>query len=907
MEHEAFSPRFDATDAPLRSDVRFLGALLGEVLKEQGGNELFDVVETARRAARARRNGNLEAGRRLEAVLSGLDPHRAAEVTRAFSAYFALVNMAERVHRLRRRRDHLAAGEPQAGSLASVAQRLAEAGIHASRVHEILRDLGIEPVFTAHPTEAIRRSILAKEQRVARVLVERLERTSPTPEDEAKFIGRLRNEITLMWQTGEHAGAGRTVADEVEHVLFYLTDVIYRVTPALDEALAEALDRAYGPGTGNDLPCPLVRFGSWVGGDMDGNPNVGPDTIQDTLARQRELILDRYLLDVRKLFAKLSQSRSHVPVDAAVETRCRRYRREMTKTAETLSPRYEDMPYRVLLWFIHARLEATRRGGEHAYPSADAFAEDLKLIADSLARNRGAHAGLFHVRRLRRRLAAFGFHLVTLDVRQDASVHREAVGRLLEDPGFAGKDCRERLAALHAGFDAGAAGATAGDEETGRTLRVFAGLAEARREYGDDAVGPYIISMAQGPDDALAVLWLARFGGLTQPDGTVPLDIAPLFETVRDLNHAGESLSSLLADPLYRAHVASRKNRQVVMLGYSDSNKESGLAASRWALYRAERALSRAADEAGVQLTLFHGRGGTVGRGGSKPRAGILAEPPGVVRGRLRVTEQGEIIHAKYGLRGIALRTLELTTGAVLEAAALGAGRPAPPAEWTGAMGTVAGAGREAFRALVYDDPRFLPYFRAATPIDVIERLRIGSRPASRRSGGRVEDLRAIPWVFAWMQSRHLIPGWFGVGSGLARAVAEHGEETLKSMASGWPFFANLLADVEMVLAKADLGIASRYAALADDEVRPVFTIIREEFDRTCREVWRLKETCDLLEDEPVLRRAIWLRNPYVDPMSILQVDLLARWRAGGRSDPELERALGSTVRGIARGMQNTG
>jgi phosphoenolpyruvate carboxylase len=445
------------------------------------------------------------------------------------------------------------------------------------------------------------------------------------------------------------------------------------------------------------------------------------------------------------------------------------------------------------------------------------------------------------------------------------------------------------------------------DGETARTLGVFSCIADAHRYFGSDAIGPYIISMARGPDDPLAVLYLARQSGLRDAEGAVPLDIAPLFETVADLDGAGATLESLLADPVYSAHVKARGGRQIVMLGYSDSSKESGLAASRWALHRAESALSEAAARSGVELTLFHGRGGTPSRGGSKPRAGILAQPPGVMKGRFRVTEQGEIIHAKYGLRGIALRTLELMTGAVLESSALDSTRPGPKAEWRDAMDTIAAAARAAFRSLVYEDPDFIAYFRQATPIDIIERLEIGSRPASRREGGGIESLRAIPWVFSWMQNRHLLPGWYGIGRGLEAAADSHGVKVLLEMAHEWPFFATLLADVEMALAKADMGIAERYSRLAGEIGKGIFPRLRDEYDHTADRICRILATGEVLEREPVLRRSIQLRNPYVDPISLLQVDLLARWRAGGRHDPELEGALKVTVRGIARGMQNTG
>ena len=891
----------------LRRDVSFLGALLGEVLREQDGDEFFEIVEGARVAARSRREGDTDAEKTLDDLLTGLAPADASEVARAFSGYFALVNMAERVQRIRRRREYLRSGTPQPGSLDDVMRRLAASGATPSEVRAVLGKMLVEPVFTAHPTEAIRRTILAKEQRVAALLIDRLQHTDRTPTEDAALTGRLRDEITLMWQTAEHPGVRRTVADETEHVLFYLIDVIYRVVPALDEAMAASFLTAFGGDAENALPGPFVRFGSWVGGDMDGNPNVGPDTIRRTLDRQREMIIGRYITEVRELFGHLSQSRSRVEVDPELEQRCVFYRQTMPEVAAGIPDRYDDMPHRILLWFCWARLEEILAGGDHAYPSASGFLEDLELVTASLRRHKGEHAGLLRTSRLAQRVAAFGFHMATLDIRQDAAVHRAAVGVLLDDAEFEDSGSLKRTAMLREALESVVEADVPTDPGVAKTLGVFRALAEAKEVFGPEAIGPYIISMAQGPDDALAVLYLARCAGLIDSVGGVPLDVAPLFETVGDLDQASETLTALLDNPLYRAHVAARGDRQIVMLGYSDSSKESGLAASRWALYRAESALSEVADRAGVELTLFHGRGGTPSRGGSKPRAGILAQPPGVMHGRMRLTEQGEIIHAKYGLRGIALRTLELLTGAVLEASAADGEASRSRGEFADAMTTVARAGRSTYRALVYENPDFIPYFRSATPIDIIERLEIGSRPASRRSGGGVENLRAIPWVFSWMQNRHLLPGWYGVGAGLQAAIDAHGEDLLGEMASDWPFFENLLADVEMVLAKADMGIAERYAGLAGEAGEKLFPGILAEYCRTRELICALRGIREPLEREPVLRRSIRLRNPYVDPISILQVDLLRRWRAGDRKDHELEEALKVTVRGIARGMQNTG
>jgi phosphoenolpyruvate carboxylase len=899
---------FPEADEPLRRDVSLLGNLLGEVLKEQGGRELFDRVEAARTAAIRHRTTGQPISH-LEQLLRGHDPIEASELVRAFSAYFSLVNVAEQVHRIRRRRQYaLGSDTPQPGSMAAVLQTLDGEGLTADQVAEFSRVLAVVPVFTAHPTEATRRTLLSKEHRVADELVDRMEKQHRSPSDEESSIRRLREIISSAWQTDEQPAVRRTVADEVEHAAFYLSEVLYRVAPTFHDEFEVAFERVFGTAITAASAGPTVRFASWVGGDMDGNPFVGPETILATLERHRELILDRYRRDVRRLFDRLSQSRSRIDMDPEVIDTCRRYREMLPEVAASIPERYDDMPYRVLLWLLWARLEATKHDDDARYDSADDFRQDLALIAASLRGHRGQHAGLSGVERLIRKVETFGFHMATLDVRQDALVHRRVVGAVIGQPDLEERTPAERALAVQAALasDARSTDVPPGDEIR-RTFDVFRAIAEARRRFGEQAVGPYIISMAGGVDDVLAVLLLARIAGLVDTSGAVPLDVAPLFETVDDLETSASTLRSMTNDPLYRGHLADRDHHQVVMLGYSDSSKISGVAASRWALYRAQEELVAAAEATRLRLTLFHGRGGTVGRGGSKPRQAVLAEPRGAVRGRLRVTEQGEIINLKYGLEEIAERTLELMVGAVLESTALCDHMPTPAAEWRAVMATVADGARAAYHELVHDDPDFLAYFRAATPIDVIERMPIGSRPPSRRSGSGVEDLRAIPWVFAWMQSRHLLPGWFGVGDGLAAALDRHGEESLRRMAVEWPFFANLLADVEMVLAKADMDIAACYAVLAGQTGERIFPIVRDRFELTRDLVLRLTGESELLDREPILQRSIRLRNPYVDPMSLVQVDLLRRWRERDRDDSGLEKALFTTVRGIARGLRNTG
>jgi phosphoenolpyruvate carboxylase len=642
---------------------------------------------------------------------------------------------------------------------------------------------------------------------------------------------------------------------------------------------------------------------------MDGNPNVGADTIRATLARHLELALRRYREELRGLHEHLSQSATRVAVDDALLERVRAYEARFPDAAAAVPARYRDMPYRRLLWLMEARLARKGRGEDGGYGPPEELRDDLALVAASLARHGGARAGLALVRRALWRVDVFGFHLAALDVRQDAAVHRRVAGTLLGDAGFAARSPEERARRIAAALDADEMPVQGGalDDEARRTLDVFRALAEARERYGARALGPFVVSMAQGPDDALAVLLLARAGGCVDADGRVPLDVAPLFETVDDLEAGPDVLRALARDAVYAAHLAARGARQVVMLGYSDSNKDGGIAAARVALDRAQERLVAAAAELDLALLLFHGRGGSISRGGSKPRAGLLAAPPGALGGHSRSTEQGEIVGAKFGLRGIAARTLEVTLGALLERSAGGDPARAATDEERAIADTLSAASRARYRALVHDDPVFPALFQGMTPIDVIERLAIGSRPARRRGMRGVEDLRAIPWVFAWTQCRAVLPGWFGVGAGLAAAIEAHGLAAVRAAARGWPFLATLFADVEMVLAKSDLDIATRYAELAGDAGARLFPEIRAEHERSVALLLEVCEQRELLERDPTLRRSIRLRNPYVDPLSWIQVDHLRRWRASGRADRELERVLVQTVRGIARGLRNTG
>lgn len=898
---------FEDKDQALRDDVRTLGKMVGELIREQGGEELFEFVENARLRSIRRREENEKPGEELAALVRDLDPALAKQVIRSFSTYFQMVNTAEKVHRIRRRREYLQeVGHYQPGGFEDTLVKLKAAGVGAADFQALLNRLHIEPVFTAHPTEPTRRTMLRKEQNIVRHLVELLNPTM-TAQEKAVALENIRLLITTGWQTNEHPSEQMTVADELEHVLFFVTDVLYRAMPPFYEDMENAVGRIYGD-DGASIKVPVIaRFASWVGGDMDGNPNVNAKTIRATLARQRSLVLDLYYKECAALSAKLSQTTDVIDVDDAILQRIDEYRAVFQQAYHAVPARHRNMPYRVLLRLIQQRLQSTYDDDIYPYERVAQLRGDIKLIARSLQNNKGSNAGLFTTRRLLRRIDTFGFHLVTLDVRQDAEVHRQVVGECLGVADWMELSREQRLAQVIEALESRESAPELLSNQARKTLQVFQAISACRRKYGRQAIGPFIVSMTQGADDILSVLLLAHWGGLHTKRGDVPLDVAPLLETVDDLENGREILDTILSTEVYQEHLARRNKRQMVMIGYSDSNKDSGLAAARWALQNAQETLVQLVEPYDVDLTLFHGRGGTISRGGSKTHVAVLGAPPGTVNGRLRVTEQGEIINEKYGLRGIALRTLEQVTGSVALATALPRHRGNDMPEWHRMMDVIAAESRLAYRKLVYETEGFYPYFREATPIDLIERMRIGSRPSSRRTQSGIGDLRAIPWVFSWTQSRCMLPGWYGIGSGLAKAAIEFGEDVFREMFKEWYFMRALTADAEMVLAKADLGIAKLYSELAGDLHDEFFPIIEKEYELTQNLILEYSEHQALLEGDSTLQRAIMLRNPYVDPMSLMQIDLLARWRASGREDDALFAALLASVNGIAQGLQNTG
>ena len=918
-----FPPKHEA----LREDVHALGALIGEILREQGGRQLFELVELDRHAAIRRRDGDEQAAFQLAASVRDRPPALARDLVRAFSMWFQAVNLAEKVHRIRRRREYFRqdSGRPQPSGVEDGIASLKSRGLRFEQVLALVGSLRIEPVFAAHSMDSTRRTLLRKQQRVAQHLLDRLD-PMLTPQDSRNLWSSIRIELTTAWQTEELPRERLTVGDEREQVLFYLIEILYRVVPAFYEEIAQALEKHYGvPADSIELPA-ILRFGSWVGGDMDGNPDVHAKTIRETLARQQQMILNSYFEDCRKLSQRLSQSAGRITVSPELTQRMEDYM-TLAPGARSATPiRHDRMPYRMFLAQIGDRLRLTYEGRANGYESARQLRDDVRLIAASLAANKGANAGLFYIRRLLRRIDTFGFHLASLDVRQHASVLHEVIARGNDDPGWLGRAGAERRRSLAEMLEKDAGPKVDLDALAKRNLAVFEAFAQARHRYGPDAVGYFIVSGARGADDVLAALTLARWASVyDKRTGQVALDIAPQFESLEALERCGDTLRELLAEPVYRRHLEAHDRRQCVLLGYSDSNKEGGLCASRYAVHQAQRALAQMPAADGERYVVFHARGGSIARGGGRIDGLVKSAPVGTINGTMRLREQGETVKQGYGLRPIAMRTLErafnalsLATMASREAATETPGSPAPAAHLECAA-TLAEASREAYRGLVYGESEFHGYFRAVTPIDVIERMQVGSRPVHREDGrsleglpagtasraGATQELLPVPWVFAWTQTRHMLPGWFGAGSGLAAAIARHGAERMRAAYSEWFFLRNLIDDVETMLARADLGIAAAYDVLVPEPLRRFSAQIRAEYGRACECVLQLKGSTDLLDGEPTLQRSIRLRNPYIDPMNLMQVDLLQRWRAGGRSDRDLFEALLTSAGGIAQGLQS--
>jgi phosphoenolpyruvate carboxylase len=909
MSHDEI--QFPTRHHPLREDIRTLAELMDQVLREQGGAELWQLVEQDRLTAMRWRDGMAGAAEALAVRVRGRPPRVARELERAFSSWFQLVNVAEKVHRIRRRREYFQqdSERPQPGGVEDALSELKSSGLSLEEVLALMAQLSIEPVLLAHPMESTRRTSLRRQQRMATLLVER-DNATLAPNEQRALLERMRAEVSADWQTEEHPRERLTVSDEREHAIFYLIEILYTIVPAFYQEIAAALGKLYGAAPESiELPV-MVRFGTWVGGDMETSADVHAKSIRDTLARAQQVIINTYYDECLKLSQTLSQSASRIGIAGSVMRRVEEYR-TLLPGAQAITPsRHDRMPYRVLLGQIAERLHVTYDGRSNGYQHPAQFRADIELIAHSLLANRGTNAGYYQVRRLLYRIDTFGFHLATLDVRAPTAVHHAVLAQGMDDPAWSGRSPADRHARLIEILERDIGPTGSFDALAKRTLAVFDAITQCRHRYGNEAIGLYIVSGVAQPDDVLAPLVLARWAGAyDKSKGEVALDVAPQFDSVETLERCGAVIGELLEDGVYKRHLDSRGRLQTVLIGFSDSNQESGIVASRLAAYRAQRHLTDALRQASKQHVLFYSRGGSIARGGGRIDALLRAAPAESINGMLHFTEQGESISQNYGLRPNAMRTLERAFS-TLALATLAAGRGIAVREsetLAECVSLVAARSAQVWRELIHQQPQFLDFFRTATPIDVIERMQIGGSPAQRNERGGVDAIRPALWVLAWSQSRHMLPAWFGVGSGLEFAIAERSIELLRRCYRGWPFFHSLIDDIEAMLARADLGVAAHYDRLAPPELRPYGVQLRAEYERSCALVLEVKECGTLLDTDRTLQRGIMLRNPYIDPMHFMQVDLLERWRASGRQNRELFEALQASVSGIARGLQTTG
>lgn len=908
----------DAEHAALRASVRQLTTLLGEALTRHEGAELLDLVERVRRLARQPDDAE------LHRVLGEVEPATAVVLARAFAAYFQLVNTTEQLHRWQ----ELSAEEqgPLADAVDRLAQAIDDGDLERQELADVLGRVEYRPVFTAHPTEASRRTVLRLLRKVAEVVRDLEDHRIPGAQ-RAAAERRLAELVDLLWQTDELRVVKPEPQDEARTAVYYLRSIASEVVPGLLDELDRQLERV-----GVELPVTArpLRFGTWAGGDRDGNPNVTPEVTTQILHLQHTAGINELVAMVEELLTEMTASTRIVSASDDLVASIERDAEALPITWESVRRLNADEPYRIKVSFVRVRLLRTRDrlvdGTPHEpgrdYLSFDELVDDLSLVRDSMLAEGDELTGDGAVRRLIRTAVAFGAGLATMDVREHSAKHHAALAELYAAIGEDGYDELTRDQRIERLRDEMASprpltgvGSTGFGEAASASLDLLTTIRTALDTYGPGVVETYIVSMTHDVDDLFAVVVLAREVGLVDLAGdeaVARIGFAPLFETVAELEIAGPLLDALLSDPSYRRLVAARGDVQEIMLGYSDSSKDAGIAASQWQIHRAQRALRDVAREHGVSLRLFHGRGGSVGRGGGPTAEAILSQPYGSLTGAIKITEQGEVISDKYSLPGLGRRNLEGALAAVVEASALHRTSLLPSDVldgWNSTMDVVAERGKEAYRALVSDDA-LVPFFVSATPVDELGKMNIGSRPAKRPGGlGGLEDLRAIPWVFGWTQSRIILPGWFGVGSGLAAAFDEGRGDTLREMYGSWAFFRTFLSNVQMTLAKTDLDIAAEYVnALVPDEARGIFDTIRDEHARTMEQVQRVTGQTSLLESAPVLGRTLELRDQYLAPLHALQVSLLVKVRESeGDVDPDLERALLLTINGIAAGLRNTG
>jgi phosphoenolpyruvate carboxylase len=910
-------------DAPLRDDIRLLGRILGDTVREQEGDSVYDIVERVRQTAvRFARDGDPAARNELAALLDPLPRDTTQAVVRAFSYFLQLANIAEDEHHIRRRRAHdLAGSPPREGSLIFALDSLSTAAVSPETIADFFAHAVVAPVLTAHPTEVQRQSLIRNHRDIAHLLDQR-ERLQMTPEEEAENDLALANSVLTLWQSRMLRPVRLKVLDEVKNGITYFKETFFTELPRLYIQATQQLQKRY-PQKVWALP-PFFRVGSWIGGDRDGNPFVTAEILREALRLQSAAALNHYLEEIHELGGELPLSDLLVQVTPELLA--------LAEHSTDHSPQRADEPYRRALSGIYARLAATARALDHVepvrheignaepYESPEALRADLKILANSLKLNGSARLAGGRLRRLLRAVQIFGFHLAPIDLRQNSEVHARSVAELLAGagrcPDYEALSENERIFLLTAEI------ATPRplyspyltySEETQGELAIFFAARELRAKYGAAALPNCIISKTDGVSDLLELALLLKESGLLLPGAKPQLNanIIPLFETIEDLQKSAATMAGVFAIPAYRELISGRGDEHEVMLGYSDSNKDGGFLTSGWELYKAEIELTQVFRQHGVRLRLFHGRGGSVGRGGGPTYHAILAQPAGAVSGQIRLTEQGEVISTKYGNADTGRRNLEVLLAATLEASLTDHENKVEPAEqFHAVMDELSLRAFNAYRGLVYETPGFNTYFRQSTVVSEIAQLNIGSRPASRKASERIEDLRAIPWVFSWAQCRLMLPGWYGFGAAVDGYLAANPEGlvTLRRMVKAWPFFQSLLSNMDMVLAKTDLAIASRYAELvADAGLRErIFSQIKAEWTLTRKHLLAILEQDDFLADNPMLKRSLQLRSPYMDPLNHLQVELLKRHRAG-ETDERVARGIHLSINGVASGLRNSG
>jgi phosphoenolpyruvate carboxylase len=909
---------------PMRADIRLLGAILGDTVREQNGDEVFDLVERARVESFRVRHSEIDRVE-MSRMFDGIDIHLAIPVIRAFSHFALLANVAEDIHRERRRGIHVAAGEPpQDSSLAATYAKLDQAALDSATVAHALQGALVSPVITAHPTETRRRTVFVTQHRITELM--RLHADGHTETSDGRSIElELRRQVLTLWQTALIRLSRLKITDEIEVGLRYYPAALFKVIPQVNADVRGAL-RARWPDA-DLLSAPMLRPGSWIGGDRDGNPNVTGDVVRLATGSAAFTALAHYLAELAELEQELSMSARLIgftPELGALADGCQE------------APR-ADEPYRRALRVIRGRLTSTAAEildqqpqdeldlGLPPYSAPAELRADLDTIDVSLRRHGSSLLAEDRLALLREGVSVFGFHLSSLDMRQNSDVHEEVISELLAwagvHPDYSSLPEDDRVELLTGELSTRrpllADRATLSDVAH-RELGVVEAAARAVKVYGPAAVPNYVISMCQSVSDVLEAAILLKEVGLLDvsgPEPYCPVGISPLFETIDDLHNGASILRGMLGLPLYRALVAARGESQEVMLGYSDSNKDGGYLTANWAVYRAELALVEVARETGIRLRLFHGRGGVVGRGGGPSYQAILAQPPGAVNGSLRLTEQGEVIAAKYAEPQLARRNLESLLAATLESTLLdveGLGDSAEPAY--AVLDEIAALARRAYSELVHETPGFVEYFKASTPVSEIGSLNIGSRPTSRKPTTAITDLRAIPWVLAWSQSRVMLPGWYGTGSAFEEWITAGPESETERVAilhdlyERWPFFRSVLSNMAQVLAKSDLGLAARYAELvADESLRlRVFGKIADEHQRTIAMHKLITGQDDLLADNPALARSVFNRFPYLEPLNHLQVELLRRYRSGDDNE-FVQRGILLTMNGLASALRNSG